>query len=172
MYRRAIAALATVSLMLLAGVSGAPAQAATSRNLVFEVDFSSAGTTLETLPGGVTYGWNDLRGPTRWGKSSAQVRFLGSVDYISGTGPFGGFVTITRADGVKLALAVSGWSTTPQSESGTANARFRGTVTVIGGTGPFAKARGTGTMKGLRKAALGSPVELTFSVTVQQRTAS
>ena len=35
--------------------------------------------------------------------------------------------------------------------------------------GPYAKATGTGTMEGYRKSALGSPVELTFSIVVQQR---
>lgn len=168
MHRRLIATLAATALVALAGLAGAPAQAAKSKTLVFDVDLTSAGTTLETLPGDVTYGWNDLNGPTRWGKSSAQLRFLGNVDYVSGTGPFGGFVTVTRADGVKIAFSVSGWSTSPET-SGTANASFRGTLTVIGGTGPYARATGTGTMQGYRKAALGSPVELTFSVTVQQR---
>jgi hypothetical protein len=169
MHRRLVATLAAASLVALVGLAGAPAQAAKAKILVFEVDLVSAGTTLETLPGDVTYGWNDLRGPTRWGKSGAQVRFLGSVDYVNGTGPFGGFVTVTRADGVKIGLSVSGWATTPSGNQGTANATFRGTVTVIGGTGPYAKATGTGTMEGHRKAALGSPVELTFSVTVQKR---
>ena len=168
MHRRLIATLAATALVALAGLAGSPAQAAKSKVLVFDVDLSSAGTTLETLPGDVTYGWNDLQGPTRWGKSSAQMRFLGNVDYVSGTGPFGGFVTVTRADGVKIAFSVSGWSTSPET-SGTANAKFRGTLTVIGGTGPYAKATGTGTMEGYRKSALGSPVELTFSVVVQQR---
>ena len=168
MHRRLIAALAATALVALAGLAGAPAQAAKSKTLVFDVDLTSAGTTLETLPGDITYGWNDLQGPTRWGKSSAQMRFLGNVDYVSGTGPFGGFVTVTRADGVKIAFSVSGWSTSPET-SGTADATFRGTLTVIGGTGPYAKATGTGTMQGYRKAALGSPVELTFSVVVQQR---
>ena len=168
MHRRLIAALAATALVALAGLTGAPAQAAKSKTLVFDVDLTSAGTTLETLPGDVTYGWNDLQGPTRWGKASAQMRFLGNVDYVSGTGPFGGFVTVTRADGVKIAFSVSGWSTSPET-SGTANAKFRGTLTVIGGTGPYAKATGTGTMEGYRKSALGSPVELTFSVVVQQR---
>lgn len=169
MHRRLVATLAAVSLVALGGLVGAPAQAAKSKNLVFNVDLTSSGTTLETLPGEITYGWNDLRGPTRWGKKDAALRFLGSVDYVNGTGPFGGFVTVTRADGVKLAFSVSGWATTPADQEGTANATFRGTVTVIGGTGPYAKATGTGTMDGYRKAALGSPVELTFSVTVQQR---
>lgn len=168
MHRRLVATLAATALVALAGLAGSPAQAAKSKTLVFDVDLTSAGTTLETLPGDVTYGWNDLNGPTRWGKSSAQMRFLGSVDYVSGTGPFGGFVTVTRADGVKIAFSVSGWATSPET-SGTANATFQGTLTVIGGTGPYAKATGTGTMQGYRKSALGSPVELTFSVTVQQR---
>ena len=168
MHRRLIATLAATSLVALAGLAGSPAQAAKARTLVFDVDLTSAGTTLETLPGDVTYGWNDLQGPTRWGKSAAQMRFLGNVDYVSGTGPFGGFVTVTRADGVKIAFSVSGWATSPET-SGTANAKFRGTLTVIGGTGPYAKATGTGTMAGYRKSALGSPVELTFSVVVQQR---
>lgn len=169
MHRRFIAALAATALVALAGVAGAPAQAAKTKTLVFDVDLTSSGTTLETLPGDVTYGWNDLNGPTRWGKSSAQMRFLGSVDYVSGTGPFGGFVTVTRADGVKIAFSVTGWATSPQGQEGTANAKFRGTLTVIGGTGPYAEATGTGTMEGFRKSALGSPVELTFSVVVQQR---
>lgn len=166
MRRRLIAVLAAASLVTLAG---APAHAAKSKTLAFDVDLTSAGTTLETLPGGVTYGWNDLRGPTRWGGSPAQLRFLGNVDYVNGTGPFGGFVTVTRSDGVKIAFSVSGWSTSPQDQEGTSNAKFRGTLTVIGGTGPYAKATGTGTMSGFRKAALGSPVELTFLVTVQKR---
>ena len=168
MHRRLLVALLATALVALVGLAGAPAQAAKAKILVFEVDLVSAGTTLETLPGDVTYGWNDLRGPTRWGKKDAALRFLGSVDYVNGTGPFGGFVTVTRADGVKLAFSVSGWATTPADQEGTANATLRGTVTVIGGTGPYARATGTGTMEGFRKAALGSPVELTFSVTVQQ----
>ena len=169
MHRRLLVVLIATTLVALVGLAGIPAKAAKAKVLVFDVDLVSTGTTLETLPGEVTYGWNDLQGPTRWGKSGAQMRFLGSVDYVNGTGPFGGFVTVTRADGVKIGLSVSGWATTPSDEQGTANAKFRGTVTVIGGSGPYAKATGTGTMQGYRKAALGSPVELTFSVTVQQR---
>ena len=102
-------------------------------------------------------------------QNTRQREEMHTVRNTNGTGPFGGFVTITRADGVKLALSVTGWATSPQDQEGTSNARFRGTVTVIGGTGPYSRATGTGTMDGYRKAALGSPVELTFSVVVQQR---
>ena len=67
MHRRLIATLAATALVALAGLAGSPAQAAKSKVLVFDVDLTSAGTTLVTLPGDVTYGWNDLQGPTRWG---------------------------------------------------------------------------------------------------------
>ncbi len=167
--RRAALAIATaLAATALIGTTPAQAKPAT-RNLTFAVDLTSSGTVLETLPGDITYGWNDLRGPTRWGKQDASMRFLGSVDYVSGTGPFGGLVTITRADGTKIGLSVSGWATSPSDQAGTANATFRGTVTIIGGTGPYAGATAVGTMTVYRKAALGSPVELTFSLTVEQR---
>jgi hypothetical protein len=166
---RLFALLSAATLVLTLGSIGSPAQAAKTKTLTFNVDLVSAGTTLTTLPGGITYGWNDLRGPTRWGASSADLRFLGSVDYVNGTGPFGGFVTVTRADGTQLAFTVSGWATAPADQAGTANAKFRGTLTVIGGTGAYAGAKGTGTMKGFRKSSLGSPVELSFSVVVQKK---
>ncbi|MFM8772349.1 MAG: hypothetical protein ACKOFP_00645, partial [Actinomycetota bacterium] len=107
--RRAALSFSIAVLTAAALIGAAPAQAkATTKNLTFAVDLTSSGTVLETLPGDITYGWNDLRGPTRWGKQDASMRFLGSVDYVSGTGPFGGLITITRGDGVKLGLSVSG----------------------------------------------------------------
>jgi len=168
MRNRILAALGAGTLVATIALAGSPAQAAKTKTLTFDVDLVSAGTTLQTLPGDITYGWNDLNGPTRWGKSAARMRFLGSVDYVSGTGPFGGFVTVTRADGTSIAFSVTGWATSPAKEKGTANAKFRGTFTVIGGSGAYAGARGTGTMEGFRRAALGSPVELTFTAIVQQ----
>lgn len=163
----ALVMVAVASMVAWLGIVPAPAQAASTRTLTFDTRLTSAGTQLEELPGGIVYGWNHLVGPTMWGKRTADVDFLGSVDYREGTGPFNGFVTVTRADGTTLAFSVSGWSTTPPSETGTSDARFRGTLTVIGGTGAFEGARGTGTMRGVRRAALGSPVRLVFEVTVQ-----
>ena len=168
MRRAALVLAAALAATALIGTT--PAQAKTqSKTLVFDVDLTSQGTTLTTLPGDITYGWNDLHGPTKWGGKNAQMRFLGSVDYVSGTGPFGGFVTVTKSDGTQLAMSVSGWATAPSDQAGTANASFAGTVRIIGGSGPYAGATGTGTMSGYRKSALGSPVHLTFSLTVQHR---
>lgn len=167
MRARALSIAVLAAATMLVGV--APAQAKTeTRSLVFAADLVSQGTTLTTLPGDITYGWNDLQGVTKWGGKNARMRFLGSVDYVSGTGPFGGFVTITRSDGTQLALSVNGWATSPSESAGTTNTTFAGTVRVIGGSGAYKGATGSGTMSGYRKAALGSPVQLTFSVTVER----
>ena len=168
MRARAIAALFTAAL-ITTPVLVAPAATADSKvkTLTFEVDYVSTQTDLTTLPGDVTYGWNHLVGPTRWGKKRAESVFLGSVDYINGSGGFGGFVTFLRSDGARLAVSVDGWATSPDTP-GTANTHFNGAVRVIGGSGAYAGARGSGTMTGYRKADLGSPVQLTFTITVRR----
>lgn len=139
----------------------------TSRTLSFVSAVSSKGTTLNTLPGGITYGWNHLEGKTRWGKRSAKVEFLGDVDYKNGSGPFNGYVTVTRSDGTKIAFTVVGWSSTPPG-SGTGDARFRGTLAVIGGSKNFRNVKGTGTMTGTRSAALGGTVNLRFALAIEK----
>ncbi len=168
MRSRLIAALVAAALIAVPVVA-APAASADSKvkTLVFTVDFTSTDTDLTTLPGDITYGWNHLVGPTRWGKKRADSVFLGSVDYINGSGGFGGFVTFTRSDGTRLSLSVDGWATSPDTP-GTANTAFNGAVRVIGGSGAYKGARGSGTMTGYRKADLGSPVQLTFTVTVRR----
>jgi hypothetical protein len=52
-------------------------------------------------------------------------------------------------------------------EAGTDQTRFRGTIEVLGGTGAYEGATGIGVMTGYRKAALGSPVTLTFDLNVR-----
>ena len=156
--------LAAITLMMAAPT----ANATSAKTLTFEVDLTSQGTTLHNLPGDIVYGWNHLAGSTTWGRRSAELEFLGSVNYVDGNGPFGGMVTVTKSNGAQLAFSVSGWATSPANQKGTANARFTGSLEVIGGAGAYDGATGTGTMSGYRKAALGSPVHLVFSVTVAQ----
>ena len=164
---RALALAAVLGATALVGAGQAQAKTET-KTLTFKVDLTSQGTTLHNLPGDITYGWNHLTGPTKWGGKKADLEFLGNVDYVSGTGPFGGYVTVTRSDGTQLAWSVSGWATAPSDQAGTANAKFAGTLTVIGGSNAYEGAVGTGSMTGYRKSALGSPVQLTFTVTVER----
>ena len=166
-HRRLVALLATVaasSALLMSGL--APAQAAArSERIELRANFTSSGTTLQTLPGGITYGWNHLVAGTTWAGQDATVDFLGDVEYVNGTGPFNGYITVTRADGAKLGLRVAG-SALSLATTGTADARFSGNVTVIGGAGAYAGASGIGTMTGSRQAALGSPVQMRIVITV------
>ena len=166
-----------VALTLLAafavvfGLAG-PASAETTRKfttLTFTTRVVSSGTTLTTQPGGHTFGWNNLSGPTRWGNQDATVTFLGDVDYTDGSGPFNGYVTVTRADGTRLSFRTEGAALAVPETSGATVTYFTGAVRVIQGTGAFRGAVGIGTMTGERDAALGSPVELTFRLSLLRR---
>ncbi|MFM8349559.1 MAG: hypothetical protein ACKN9D_00665, partial [Actinomycetales bacterium] len=90
-----LATRAAVGFLLVSTLALAVAPAAasgTSQRIVLVSRLTSAGTTLQNLPGGITYGWNDLRGGTTWGGQPASIRFLGSVNYVDGSGPFDGLV--------------------------------------------------------------------------------
>jgi len=147
----------------------APAHAATyppAIPMVLKTTVTSTGTNLNTLPGGMTYGWNDLTGPTTWGKQQAAIHFQADVNYLNGAGQFSGYVTVTGANGTMLALRVEGSTLPVPLNSGATETHLAGSITVIGGTGTYANAKGIGTVVGTREAALGSPVRLTFRLTV------
>jgi hypothetical protein len=169
--RRAALLLTSAAALLALAMPASAAPAAAPDRVLQTVTLrtvvSSAGSTLETLPGGVTYGWNDLRGSTRWAGRNAQIRFLGDVDYRRGTGNFNGYVTVTRNDGARLAFRVVGWAEAKDPD--TAETAFTGTIRILGGTGEYRGARGTGTMTGYRSAQLGSPVNMRFALTVSTR---
>jgi hypothetical protein len=165
----AVAASVLAATALVALPAQAARPAGKTSTLTFPVTFTSAGTTLGSVPGGHTYGWNDLQGTTKWGNQAAKVQFLGVVNYTNGSGPFGGFITVTRADGTQLAFSADGMAITPINEAGTADAQFSGTVTVIGGSGAYQGSTGFGTMKGARKASLGGKVQLTFTLQVTRK---
>ena len=165
--KTSIAIMATLALALALSfpATASAGDRTVTRTLTFTSTVTSVGTELNELPGDIVYGWNHLTGTTRWGKRSATMDFLGDVDYIDGTGPFGGFVTITHRNGTQLAWRVSGEAVSPP-EPGTKDATFTGTIRVIGGSGRFAGATGVGTMTGSRSSSLGGAVTLTFTVRV------
>jgi hypothetical protein len=134
------------------------------RHMTFTTQLRSVDSIIRTLPGGVTYGRNHLRGRTTWGNRHANIDFLAIVEYVNGSGPFYGVVTVTRADGSSIVFSANGASSS--AGVGTTDSTFRGEATVLGGSGAFAGATGTGTMTGFRRAALGGEVRMTFRLTV------
>lgn len=156
-----------VSLALLSPI--APAVAASSGgtvSIVFKSTLVSSGTTIETLPGGIQYGWNNLNGTTTWGTDQATMLFLGDVNYRSGSGPFSGFITVTRNDGTKLAFTATGSALASTGANGSSTTNFTGNLAVIGGTGEYLGATGIGTMVGIRDGALGTPARFTWRLHV------
>lgn len=168
----AVAFIATATAIAVGGAVAVPANAVPARkvtSITLTTTLTSATTTLQTQPGGHTYGWNNLVGTTVWAGQDASVSFLGDVNYTGGSGPFNGYVTVTRKDGVVLAFRVSGNALAVPDAPGTTGALFAGSLDVIQGTGPFRRARGIGTMVGARDSALGSAVQLAFRLSILKR---
>jgi hypothetical protein len=111
--------------------------------------------------GSLVYGWNHLTGTSTFEGQDVGVDMLGSVNYVSGNGPFSGFITFTFADGATLGVAMQGAT---KASADTKNANFISTLGVIGGTGRFADVTGVGTFVGTRTAALGTAVVATFDL--------
>jgi len=158
------AILAVLSLGFIAPVQAAPK----GEKVVFATRWTSETTTLNTLPGGYLYGWNKLNSGTKIGGQSGKAQFLGVVNYLNGSGTFGGFVTVTLDNGSILGLAVDGQALSLAQTGGTADTRFGGSVMVISGTGDFKDAQGIGTMAGTRAAAIGSAVAMKFNLTLKK----
>ena len=111
----------------------------------------------------ITYGWNNLVGPANINGDPARVDLQGSVWYVTGTGPWSGFFTITFSDGSTLGLNVLEASATKDPTGVTA---FAGRLVVIGGTGRWVNATGSGSLTGSRAGAIGSPIVLDFALDV------
>jgi quercetin dioxygenase-like cupin family protein len=111
--------------------------------------------------GNITYGWNMLTGTSAVNAQPVVLEMLASVDYVSGSGTFSGFVTFSFADGSTLAVRMQGLSTA--NADGTVTT-FSSTLGVVGGTGTYATAAGSGTFTGERRSALGGNVDATFDL--------
>lgn len=109
-----------------------------------------------------TYGWNRLVGTTRSNLGEFDVVMLGNVNYVEGSGPFFGFLTLTAANGDMLSLQMDG-SAQVEDDGVT---RLSSKLEVIGGTGEYVNAGGSGSFTGMRIAEVGAPIEFTMTAGV------
>jgi hypothetical protein len=137
--------------------------------MALAANLESQSRTLFTAGAGdaVVYGWNRLAGNATLDGRTVGVDMLGSVDYVSGSGPFSGFITFSFADGSTLGVTMSGAA---QASPGGSETAFAATLGVTGGTGRYVGATGTGTFVGSRRAALGTAVAATFDLKVDGST--
>jgi branched-chain amino acid transport system substrate-binding protein len=106
-----------------------------------------------------TYGWNRLVGTTNANLGEFDVVMLGNVDYINGSGPFFGFITLTATNGDVLSMRMDGSAQVQDNGVTTLSS----SLTVIGGTGDYISAGGTGMFTGVRIAEVGAPIEFTLT---------
>jgi hypothetical protein len=97
-----------------------------------------------------------------------QVTFevLVALEYIDGSGPFTGFLSLYWPNGDAVACRYAG--VVVRDDAG--DSRWRSILHVIDGSGSLTGATGVGMVSGFRSAALGSSVEYTVDLTIQRHT--
>lgn len=137
---------------------------ATATNEVVVADLTSQANELYTVgpDGRRVFGWNLLTGPATFQGEPVQVRLQGSVEYLDGNGPFGGFLRIVAEDGSQIALQLNGQATKADITT------FDGRMDFIGASGRYADLVAGGTFSGTREAEVGAPVKATVDLTVDR----
>lgn len=124
------------------------------------------------LPDGRTYGIGRLTGDgravvTRTGAFASrisEVELLAAVDYVDGSGPFTGFVTLESDDGSLIGMRYAGVA----QRASDGSTRIRGSLTVIASTGQFAGMRGEGSVEASRTGVVGAPLDTRVALTLRQ----
>ena len=160
-----LAALVVVAMTAAPATAAAPA-GSTTTTITFTTTLDSQQRVLQQVGrGGVkTYGWNELAGTASTDSGDVQVQLLGNVDYVDGSGPFFGFVTLKFASLSTLGLRIVDGRARVRDDGSTA---LRSRLRVIGGNAAMTGAKGTGTMTGERREELGTSIELTFDLRIR-----
>ncbi|CAB4536705.1 MAG: hypothetical protein F2942_04610 [Actinobacteria bacterium] len=128
------------------------------------VEMPSVAKTLYKVgkDGTVTYGANQLVGSATVLGQPATVEILGSVNYINGSGPFTGFLTVTWADASSIGFSILGTAT--QGTDG--SSKIVSSMDYIGGSGTYVDTQVQGKFTANRTAEVGTPImtELTLEV--------
>jgi hypothetical protein len=161
----ALAALVVVAMTAAPATAAAPA-GSTTTTIKFTATLDSQQRVLQQVGrGGIkTYGWNELTGTASTDSGDVQVQLLGNVDYVDGSGPFFGFVTLQFASLSTLGMRIVDGRARVRDDGSTA---LRSRLRVIGGNAAMTGAKGTGTMTGERREELGTSIELTFDLRIR-----
>lgn len=111
-----------------------------------------------------TYGWNQLTGTTDTTVGLFDVALLGSVDYERGSGPFSGFLTLTAANGDRIATRVDGEAKVVDNGTTELIAGLK----VIDGSGEYVGVGGHGRFTGSRSAQLGAPIVIEIDLELER----
>lgn len=154
-----LALVALLGTALLAVVS--PAHAADSRiTITFKAQLANVSNNTSTF-GDLQYGTTTLQGASLVKGEEVLVRRDSVVEYVDGTGPIGGFLTVTWKDGSRVSMRVAGSGVTASNRTD-----FTANLDVFSAAGRWKGYVGHGIMRGVRDGALGSPVVYTYRVTL------
>lgn len=131
-----------------APMSESPSPIATGTPVKFDTTLTSSYSSLDDVgpKEDLTYGVNVLSGTTTINDHSVRVKMGATIDNSDGTGPLGGFLTLTWSDGTTLGLRQSGTATSDGKDTD-----YEAQLEVIGGTEEAEGVTGSGTLVGKRK---------------------
>jgi hypothetical protein len=123
---------------------------------------TSERTELATVGPGAqrVFGWNMLTGQGVLLGQPVQVRVQGVVEYINGSGPFGGFLRLIAEDGSELAFTLDGQATEGD------RTKLRGRLDLIGATGSYEPIVAVGSFEATRDNVVGATVEAVVELTL------
>ena len=155
--RKALFALPLLVMLAGCGGSSSSTSAALTPNLQFTSDVTSNFKNLKTYTNGATDGYNQLSGTTTINGQTATVETQAVVNYVNGSGPFNGLITVTLPDSSAISMKMDG---TAVLDSGSGVTTFNANLITVGGSGSWANSSGTGTFTGTRSTALGGAVHM------------
>ena len=105
-------------------------------------------STIAARRGTLTYGTVHVAGPTTLAGNATVVDVLAVINYIDGSGPIHGSMTLSSDEAGTLGLTYNARATVQRDGSTV----IRGVLTVMSGSGSYAGLTGTGVVRGLRAA--------------------
>ena len=163
-----------IALLLAAGLASrtlaAPQPAADARRLrvsfVTNTGAAEPGDTTFYTVGQEQFGVGRLASLVDIGGEQVTFEVLVALEYIDGSGPFTGFLSLYWPNGDAVACRYAG--VVVRDAAG--DSRWHSVLHVIDGRGSLTGATGVGTVSGFRSAALGGSVEYTVDLTIQRHT--
>ena len=128
--------------------------------ITFKAQLANVSNNATTY-GDLQYGTTTLQGASLVNGEEVLVRRDSVVEYTKGSGPIGGFLTVTWKDGSRLSMRVAGSALTD-----TSGTDFTASLEVFSAAGRWKGFQGHGVMRGSRSGALGAPVTYTYRVTL------
>lgn len=154
---------------LASSVLAGPQQAADAQylhlNFVTNTGAAEPGDTTFYTVGPEQFGVGRLASVVDIAGEPVVFEVLVSLEYIDGSGPFTGFISLYWPNGDAVACRYE--ATVVRDDNG--DSRWTSVVHVIDGSGSLTGASGIGTVSGFRSAALGNSVEYSVDLTIQRK---